>query len=93
MAQAAKLRQEGEGGSSFAVPGSIQKLGEYPRRFRQFLHDVRVEMKLVNWPSREDVRSTTLVVIVTVGFFATFFFFVDFGIEHLIQGVMKFFKH
>ena len=32
---------------------------------REFLHDVRVEMKQVTWPSREDVISTTGVVIAT----------------------------
>src|SRR2546427_8573381 len=36
---------------------------------REFLHDVRVEMKQVTWPSREDVVATTWVVIATVAFF------------------------
>ena len=30
-------------------------------------------MKQVNWPSRSDVWSTTVVVVVTVAFFAVFF--------------------
>ena len=47
----------------------------YPKRLRQFLHEVRVEMKQVNWPSRADVMSTTIVVIVTVAFFAVFLCF------------------
>jgi len=38
-----------------------------------FLHDVRVEMKQVTWPSREDVVSTTWVVIATVAFFWSVF--------------------
>jgi preprotein translocase subunit SecE len=44
---------------------------------REFLHDVRVEMKQVTWPSREDVVSTTWVVIVTVAFFGVFLEVVD----------------
>ena len=50
-----------------------QKLGGYSKRIRSFFHDVRVEMKQVNWPSRSDVISTTAVVVVTVAFFAAFF--------------------
>jgi len=44
---------------------------------REFLHDVRVEMKQVTWPTREDVVSTTWVVIVTVAFFGVFLEIVD----------------
>ena len=37
------------------VSGTIQDT-------REFLHDVRLEMKAVTWPSREEVISTTTVV-------------------------------
>ena len=79
MAQAAKLSKEETGGegASFSIPAPISKLGEHPRRLRQFLHDVRVEIKQVNWPSRDDVVSTTIVVTVTVAFFGIYFFMTD----------------
>ena len=64
-------------GAPFSVPGPLAKLAEYPRRLRQFLHEVRVEMRQVNWPSAQDVRSTTVVVCVTVAFFALYFFITD----------------
>ena len=95
MAQAAKLRPEdtsGEG-AGFAVPGPLAKVAEYPRRWRQFLHEVRVEMRQVNWPTYEDVKSTTLVVIVTVAFFGVYFFLVDNACGYLIQRVLNYFKH
>ena len=44
---------------------------------REFLHDVRVEMKQVTWPSRDDVISTTSVVIATVAFFGVFLAIVE----------------
>ena len=44
---------------------------------KEFLHDVRVEMKQVTWPSREDVVSTTGVVIATVAFFGVFLAIVE----------------
>jgi preprotein translocase subunit SecE len=79
MAQAAKLNKEESEHriSGYSLPEPFGKLAEYPRRLQAFLHDVRVEMKQVNWPSRTDVRSTTVVVIVTVGVFALFFFLTD----------------
>jgi preprotein translocase subunit SecE len=56
---------------------------------REFLHDVRVEMKQVTWPSREDVVSTTAVVIATVAFFGIFLAIVEriaqWGLDRLLN--------
>jgi preprotein translocase SecE subunit len=49
-------------------------------------------MAHVNWPSRADVQSTTIVVTVTVAFFGVYFFFVDSGFSFLIQRVLQYFK-
>jgi preprotein translocase subunit SecE len=81
MAEALKVKHEGirggGGGNGGAVAASLGKFGEYPRRLRQFLHDVRVEMRQVNWPSKHDVWSTTVVVVITVAFFGLFFALTD----------------
>ena len=45
----------------------------------QFVADVREEMTRVSFPSRDDVRNTTVIVIVNVIFFAVFLFLVDQG--------------
>ncbi len=44
---------------------------------RDFLRDVRAEMRKVVTPPWKEVRSTTLVVIVSVFMFAGFFWVVD----------------
>lgn len=44
---------------------------------RQYLTDIRGEMKRVTWPGRDKVESTTLVVIASVFAFAVFFKVVD----------------
>ena len=63
--------QSGFGGElGKKVTGTVSNTSE-------FLHDVRVEMKQVTWPSREDVISTTWVVIAAVGFFGVFLAVVD----------------
>jgi preprotein translocase subunit SecE len=79
MAEAVKMKDQSirGGGGDNSGSGAIEKLGEHPRRWRQFLHEVRVEMDKVSWPSWADVRSTTVVVIVTVAFFGLFFLGTD----------------
>jgi len=56
---------------------------------REFLHDVRVEMKQVTWPSREDVVATTWVVVATVAFFGVFLWLVDLGVQRGVQYIFK----
>ena len=43
-----------------------------------FLGEVRMELKKVAWPGGKEVRSTTMVVIVTVIIFGVFLSTVDF---------------
>ena len=47
-------------------------------RVRQYLDSVIRELKLVTWPGKEQVRATTLVVLLTVFIFAVYFGIVDF---------------
>ena len=65
------------------------RLKAWPDRTKDFLEDVRGEMKKVNYPSRKEVRATTTVVIITVFVFAAFFWVVDniiqFGLGHLLK--------
>ena len=70
--QAVKVNSEESSGNELTrrVTGSIEGT-------KEFLHDVRVEMKQVTWPSREDVVATTWVVIATVAFFGAFLAVVD----------------
>jgi preprotein translocase subunit SecE len=46
-------------------------------RARNFLTDVRAEMRKVVTPSRKEVQATTIVVLVTVFIFASYFWIVD----------------
>jgi preprotein translocase subunit SecE len=51
---------------------------------RQYLIDIRAEMKRVTWPSRAKVESTTLVVIVSVFAFAVYFKVIDTIIDRTV---------
>jgi preprotein translocase subunit SecE len=44
---------------------------------RAYLGDIRSEMKRVTWPNRDQVQSTTVVVIFAVFLFAAYFEIVD----------------
>jgi len=58
-----------------------------PSRIGQYLHDVRAEMKRVSWPTASHVRSTTIITLVAVIFFAVYLFLVDQALARLITGV------
>ncbi len=45
---------------------------------RQFLREVRQELKKVNWPTRQELVAYTLVVLVSVTVLTSFVFGLDF---------------
>jgi preprotein translocase subunit SecE len=51
---------------------------------RAYLGDIRSEMRRVTWPSRKQVESTTLVVILSVFAFAAYFKVVDWAIQETV---------
>jgi preprotein translocase SecE subunit len=48
-------------------------------------------MKQVTWPNRDDVVSTTGVVIATVAFFGLFLALADWLIQHGVQRLFDYF--
>jgi preprotein translocase subunit SecE len=66
----------------------MQQLKAQPERIGSFLKDVRSEMRKVIWPSRADVQSTTIVVLVTVFIFAAYFWLVDNIIGRAIEALL-----
>ncbi len=52
---------------------------------RQFLREVKQELKKVTWPSRKDTLSATVIVLVTVFVIAVFLGIVDSGLSSLIK--------
>jgi preprotein translocase subunit SecE len=57
---------------------------------RDFLKQVRAELRKVNWPSRREVIGYTLVVLTTVVVVTSYVFGLDLGFSktllHIIQG-------
>ena len=84
--RAVKMNDESQSGSNLPL---VNKVTDSLQETREFLHDVRVETKQVTWPGREDVISTTGVVIATVAFFGVFLAIVEWlaqkGLDQLLH--------
>jgi preprotein translocase subunit SecE len=70
-----------------------ERIKEHPKRWGEFLHEVRVELRQVTWPTRHEVVVTTFVVIVAVAFFGVFFFGVDSTVGWVLNRLFTIFKH
>ncbi len=77
-----------------ATPDMTPAWKSQPARLNSFLKDVRSEMRKVITPSRDEVQSTTAIVIVTVFIFAAYFWIVDSAMDGIIKFVLdKLAKH
>jgi len=55
---------------------SAAKLGVFAR-IGKYLKDVRTELRRVIWPSRKDVVSSSVIVVITLLFFMLFTLVID----------------
>ncbi|MEZ5427560.1 MAG: preprotein translocase subunit SecE [Pyrinomonadaceae bacterium] len=53
----------------------------------EFVRKTREELDKTTFPSSDDVRNTTLVVLVSVIFFSVYLFLVDQGWVYILQGL------
>jgi len=67
-----------------AVPQSVTpqepfmtRVMKWPQEVRDYFDDLKKEMRLVSWPTWNQVRATTAVVVVAVFVFAAYFWMVD----------------
>ena len=60
-----------------------------PQRARDYLGEIRAEMRRVTWPARQEVYGTTVVVIITVFVFGIYFFLVDNGVRRAMEEILE----
>ena len=63
-----------------------EKIGPL-KRVSRYLREVRQELKKVTWPSKEELISSTVVVLVTVAFFILLIGAMDFIFAELVRFV------
>ena len=56
---------------------------------REFLKDVRVESSKVSWPTRTELRDSTIVVIVAVLLVSFYVGVVDFILQYVMRWVFR----
>lgn len=76
------MRAEPTTEKSEARPGPIPSLQEYVK-------DVRVEMTKVSWPTRDELRQHTMVVVVMVVIVSIFTGLVDRGLSFAFEALVK----
>jgi preprotein translocase subunit SecE len=76
-------------GDERSSQGMTHQISGVVNRSRDFLKDVRGEMRKVVTPSRKEVQATTTVVIVTTFAFAAYFYVVDAVFGRAIQELLK----
>ena len=58
-------------------------------RSMQFLREVKIELKKVTWPSRQQTLGSTLVVIVLVMILSVFLGMVDLGLSGVVRALFR----
>jgi preprotein translocase subunit SecE len=61
-------------------------------RTKDYINELKLEMRRVTWPSRKQVESTTTVVIISVFAFAAYFAVVDAVLKTGTDRLFNFFK-
>ena len=70
-------------------PTAMTKAAALPGRVKDYVEELRGEMKLVTWPSWKQVRATTSVVIGAVFAFAFYFMVVDQVVGWMVEEVFR----
>ena len=59
---------------------------------KDYVNDLKLEMRRVTWPNRKQVQGTTVVVIISVFLFAGYFEVVDSILTRGVNGIIHFFE-
>jgi len=70
----------------------MSKKARWYKRIRPFLREVRADIKKVTWPSRNEVYSTTIVVIIATIFFGFYLYIMDLIFSYVIKQIEAIFS-
>lgn len=70
------------------VFGLLWKYG-YLARFANYVAETRDELKKCSWPSRDELRDTTVLVLCTIGLLAAFLLVVDASLLKVIRTLIE----
>ncbi len=58
------------------------------KKITTYLSDVKAEMSKVSWPTKEELRDSTIIVIVLSVILAIFVFVVDTGLSNILKLIL-----
>ena len=59
------------------------------KKIYKFYNEVKQEVFKIFWPSKSEVLSSSLMVLVVVFVFSIFFLLLDYGIYHLVHFLLN----
>jgi len=59
------------------------------KKFPQFLKEVRIELKKVNWSTKEELFTATIMVIIVTAFLTLYVFGVDSVFTKLVRYLLR----
>ena len=62
-------------------------------QIRDYMSDVRTEMKRVTWPSKQEIYGTTVMVLITTFLFGFYFWICDQAFRVTVSKVLQYFLH
>ncbi len=66
------------------MAGEIEAVKAWPQATKDYIDELKLEMRRVTWPNRKQVEATTAIVIIAVFAFAAYFKVVDTIIENTV---------
>ena len=70
----------------------MANVAEWPKATKEYVNELKLEMRRVTWPNRRQVQGTTAVVIISVFLFAAYFAVVDSLLTRGVKSVLDFFS-
>jgi len=62
-------------------------------RLREYVSDVRIEMRRVTWPGKQEIYGTTVMVVITTFALGFYFWFCDQVFSRSVQKILQIFLH
>ncbi len=64
-------------------------MGNTVKKLKRFFHDVKIELKKVNWPDRRELATFTGIVLVVIFVVGAFFWVLDTGLTGILRVIIN----
>ena len=84
-----RREERGDDGGDDGGEGRSISMPRFGGRLGRFSHDIKLEMRKTTWPTRNEVWSTTVVVMIAVFFFGFYLWGVDWLVPQGFESLQK----